>query len=819
MGTWLGRVLFSFVGVILLTTGSSRLLGADSTTAKPKYPTESTWISSAIATNIADLLHFAKARDKSPLQISTTLSNDVRQLEISWHKPGLVGSFFTERLTAPIDSFIWSPELYQSFAEAMVKADAISLPPTESIPPATTRIFETLLNPQVDVVEKENQRLSEWLTREPLNPSAHEEAALLCGVMALREAAGCFYDARPALNQLTAHLAIARLIRKNTPSSDAGVAANIVLEVIAGRQVSVDELLKNWQASVMDDPVKLPWVKALRLRNTGNWTAIKTPGSEPLLVRLEYLRATAFQVNNHMAMEFWKQDGTLRKMPDMPRIGMSFGCSVGEGHIFSRITFALEIEDIKKLMAARNQTFLPGKLAEFVNVDPGTPILSEPGKNPQLSVITPGAWGHFYQRHLLHEALAIHYFINHMWGVPERAVEFKNALTPMIGQFNFFPIVAYRWAAPDEALRLLPSLRQFTARNLERIADYNLITIAKADAELNTLITPWYTPFEPPGTTYAAEYRSYSGKYFDEVESYYVLRPLSPNIAWGHFRNVSRKERVSLDSAKACYGSLLDSNLWAIRTVANALNDSPDGDALFEKLCQLDTDSYIRLGDRLVARNLSEQAAAAYQKAVDQANDHVMVANNCEWLVNYYYDKGEKDKALKVAEFAAEVYSFSGLETMMNLQEKMGNLAAAESYGYKILDRYENSSPLSGFFGRHPEAPGYAEFLKKLAEQVAKIFPGGVMTKVTLDSFKTPPTDGIMLGPSARLRSFGIEADTVIVAVDGIQVRNEAQYIHVRGLSPSPKMDVIVWKRDHYEAITLEQKGRRFNVNIIDYRR
>ena len=63
----------------------------------------------------------------------------------------------------------------------------------------------------------------------------------------------------------------------------------------------------------------------------------------------------------------------------------------------------------------------------------------------------------------------------------------------------------------------------------------------------------------------------------------------------------------------------------------------------------LDPDDYIGLGRYLLDHHMEKEAAEAYQEAFEKATNRVSMANSSEWIVNYDYDHGRQDDALKIA--------------------------------------------------------------------------------------------------------------------------------------------------------------------------
>ena len=224
---------------------------------------------------------------------------------------------------------------------------------------------------------------------------------------------------------------------------------------------------------------------------------------------------------------------------------------------------------------------------------------------------------------------------------------------------------------------------------------------------------------------------------------------------------------------------------------------------------------YLALGKYDVEHKLAPQAAEAYQAAIDHGADAVSVSNRSRWLVNYYYDHGQPDRSFAIAREAAETYSYTGLETLAGLLERMDRNQDAESYYEKIRERYNDAKPLEYFRLRTSAArsvdPDEMESIK------AKVFPQG-MQQVAPSKLAGEPARGVLVrDENALTRGAGLKAGAVVVAVDGKRVSNTTQFAYLRALSASPDMDFFVYQDGRYQAIHLNAPGRRLGVQVADW--
>lgn len=61
-----------------------------------------------------------------------------------------------------------------------------------------------------------------------------------------------------------------------------------------------------------------------------------------------------------------------------------------------------------------------------------------------------------------------------------------------------------------------------------------------------------------------------------------------------------------------------------------------------------------------------------------------------------------------------------------------------------------------------------------------------------------------------KMRRFGLRTGDVVLALDGFRVRDDDQYLCVRGFSDEPEMQAIVWRDGRYLEVKGQFKRRRF---------
>lgn len=212
-----------------------------------------------------------------------------------------------------------------------------------------------------------------------------------------------------------------------------------------------------------------------------------------------------------------------------------------------------------------------------------------------------------------------------------------------------------------------------------------------------------------------------------------------------------------------------------------------------------------------------EAKAAAYgEKSFELDPDKVRVSSNSEWLMRYYLRTGKKKRAQEIAEFCGDVYSARGLSTLAEFYETTSNYAKAFQTYVAREERYEEWGDVIWFIKRYQKATGESTYDGEIKKRLDKIFPRGI-EKVTMKDFQGPPTDGVLINQdNDLLRVAGLSKGDIIVATYGMRMHWLIQYIYARDTSPMA-LDLIVWKKDHYEKVQADPPHHLFGADFRDY--
>jgi tetratricopeptide (TPR) repeat protein len=239
-------------------------------------------------------------------------------------------------------------------------------------------------------------------------------------------------------------------------------------------------------------------------------------------------------------------------------------------------------------------------------------------------------------------------------------------------------------------------------------------------------------------------------------------------------------------------------------TLAQALaaqKDPAERRQTAQRMCDLSADQCLVLGWVLVQQGREAEAAAAYERAVERAQDRVGVANQVGWLVDYHFRRGDKAKAERVARMAAEVYSERGLMIMADLMERMGRYGEAADYYQKIKERYEHDALLKRFYVRYRHDVGGPLFAAEADAATKELFPAGLQ-RVKPADFSLAPIDGVSVAASPEVQQgTGLAPGDVIVAIDGYRVRTVEQYGAIRTFRATGKRPLLVWHQGAYVEV------------------
>jgi hypothetical protein len=725
----------------------------------------------------------------------------------------------------PPAEHLFSPSAYEPFARQALASSPAGVAPAVEESSHDARLLSALLDLRTAVLLGESAALSRQLEASPRDAGAHERSALLLGAFALRDAAGRSTDTRPALTRMTAHLAFAQALRGNGEPGASGRLAEAILLTLVGREQDALARLDALGAAGAS-PAQRAWVRALRLRNTGDWRIARDEASLTRLERLEEFRALVAGLRDSSALA-WLDEGRPDLAPDWGLVAMDEYLSVEVANRFADATPALVLQEAAEALADLRGP--PADEAAFLAAlgeRPGRLVERDDAGKPRLRVLGWGLWADRAQRHLVFGLVSGASSRRALQGQPGEAEAFFERARASFGRLELFPVVLRYCAWDAKAYPVaMATVRELALRSPERLTGGHWAlfrvkeTFAPVPSDLPDENT-WFRPALPPGTLLDVAWR---------LEALAELRGLSPaalaalrglaphNVALARLAGERLPAGRSAADLAAVYGPLAEFNVDVMAPLADAAWYDPAG---FRErqgaLCELVPDRCFVLGYRLAEMGFADEAAVAYQKGFDRAGDRVLAANSSRWLVDYYFDHAETKKAEAVARAAAEVYSSAGLFVRARLAERMGRLPEAEEYYRRILDRYDQPEELTGFYYRMARVEKKAAYEPKLRDALARALPSG-LEPLDRSALPAPPADGVVVrGANDNTKRFGMAFGNVIVGVDGFRVRDLRSHRVAVALDKSPRMVLVVWRGKSYDDVEVDLWDRQLRVELAD---
>jgi hypothetical protein len=790
-----------------LVTTPAAVTVASKPSPAPRYQsawaTEEEWLVDRITRDVRDMASYAATRNPAPLDSKAVKPEALR-----------------------IEEHLFSPRSYEAFARETLAGGRATRARPAAASGGDERLLSALLDPRPGVLAREDQALSRKLSDDPEDAAAHERAALLLGAFALRDCAGISTDVRPALTRMTAHLALARALSDRGEPGLAGRYAEAALTTLVGRQR--DALGRQEALSAgAKSPAEKAWLRALRLRTTGDWRIAKHEKNLTLLESLEEFRALGLGEMGDAATAWF----TARKPPaigEWARRALDSYPSMETVNRFTDFALAVDLHEMQEVLTALEAA--PSDQDAFfeaLNVKPGGSLEKTPQGGVRLVAIGRSLWGYRFQRNLVFD---LELGDSRLWnlGLPGERKALAEQTRQRFGRLELFPVVLRAEADQADSYRVaMAAFRELATRSPELLtaAHWGLAlrkeAFAPAPGDLPDPNT-WFRPALARGTLLDLRARLFTAELATippaELAALREQAPFDPDLAT--FAGPRLAPQVSTAPGLAAfYGPLSDFNMHLMAKLSDAAWYDP---VEYRKrqglLCEMAPSYCLPLGYRLAELGFADEAAVAYQKGLDGTLDAVEAANHSRWLVDYYFDHGQRAKAEALAKRSADTYSGEGLFVMARLLERMERLSEAEDYYRRMQERYDNSAPLAGFYYRRSRVAKDASYEARLRDALARALPNGLepYERATL---LPSPSDGVVIkSVNDNTKRYGIQWGNVIVALDGFRVRDADGYGVVRALSQSPRMKLVVWRGKSYDEIEVELWDRQFRVDIGTYK-
>jgi hypothetical protein len=740
-----------------------------------------------------------------------------------------------QTLKLPLNQPVWEPAVYDEvFAVLCRQAGVDPKAAAAPAPPAAAEKspLETLLACDVESLHRAGEQVAGELSAQFRNPAAHERAALVLGVFGLREASGYFYDVRPTLCRMTAHLVWARAGRGGAAPGPEGQMAEVLLYALMGNQADALARLEK----IADTPQTRPWRRALRAWITSDYRELDAVTERTPLEEVCWFGAYAQSVSAHEAWEKLTPERAAKRV-DFCRLAQQETISVELGHQLRAFGPKLERAELARVFRLHGRA-LPGlaELAPALNPEPGPAIEAGPDGRGRVQVIGWGHWAQYLQRHLCQSLYQNYRFLRYTWCVPELAKEFAEDSDRTFARLRLFPFVrrfstdtpeAYQATANACARVLLQT------PHLASVALWNSVYEVVPNQPLPYTpdlpeISMWHRHNPPPHTAYLARYRfnhaslSRAMDAADRVERLHRLAPYDRMVAlmWLHFKYGDYGRNQPLSVLEAAYGPLLEYSVPALKIVARRVEKDPVAyEQLMTRAAERNARYFFTLGEYFAARNDEARALKYYELGVQRCTDAVAVANNSGWLVRYYFRHQRLEEARKLADFAAETYSATGLKTKGDLLYWLGRYPESFEYYRRIEERYDYKQAIFDWWLAYREYTGRTDFDAEMDKRLDWLFPQGRQS-VTLAALREPPRAGVEVQEeNDHTRATGLKKGDVIVALGGQRVDNLEQYLYLRVRQAEDTLRLVVWDGAAYREVTASPPQRRFGVPFGTYKR
>jgi hypothetical protein len=347
---------------------------SDNPTTRPRFATEQEWIQADIVAAIVGMVAAETPPAAGPIAIR---------------------------------EHVWSPMTYAPLVERMRAGRTIERPDAGDL-----GIRVALTDLRTETLLEQNERVSSALQRNIWHAGWQESAALLVGGLALRESVGLFSDLRPALSRMAAHLAIALALRGTTEPSMDGRCALTILTALAGLERQAMQMVNELEARA-SSPADRAWVRALRVRITGDWRS--TQIGDTLLERLELARATRGRLGVDRFLDYLDTFAP-EQIADWHRIAFQNDFTVEAGRRLTANNVEVDLREASVAWTRLHggQSIGGQDIVAALNDRPLPSPLTRSTQGAFVQVLDWGTWAAFEQRQL---SMSLVSRSTHLWAL------------------------------------------------------------------------------------------------------------------------------------------------------------------------------------------------------------------------------------------------------------------------------------------------------------------------------------------------------------------------------------------------------------------
>ena len=799
-------LLLSALAFIAYSRGFGWRLGAAPGAIHGQYQSEEAWIVTEVGRDIVEMSAYGGGRPAD--------DSDIRPLRVSdgvYRFPAR-GPLRTT-VDVHLEQDLWNPDAFAAIARGSFDQGPVVVP----TPAAAQAVHGALLDLTPESLLKASESTSTALAANMRDARAHEAAALTLAAFALREAAKDFSDIRWSLNRMTAHLAMARAIRRDERPGIDGAIAEAALLTLTNHQLRAEAEIEQLKTS--GDPSVDAWARALRLRLTQDWTAVAPSPQWSLLEKQEYFRARRATTARRTA------DGDLDRLglplgAEPLRIMQAYSVGVEDKGIATDNVLAAEWQETQTVFARLHDRPLRTELAADLNARAGRCV--EGGK---VQVLPWGAWAGFFQRHLAMQIVHLDRYYRNSLGIDSAADAVSRELRDEFRKLTLFPVATAYWTKGprggeadltfiNEAIDVASSTPELVTSRpwyfLEGGANYEAVRRGMPPG------ATWFVPLAPRAPYDAGWRVQYFSRPPTPADMQALMREAPHDVPLAIFyARVQYGDRPPPGELRRLFGKALEYDMRAVDFVRSRPTDDAERLAMAESACRISDSECGGLAAELVLAGREDEAAVQYEKVfADPDLDVVMMSNQSGWLVDYYYRHKKTALAVALAQRSEDTGSFRGLMTAAYLSERLGQLQSAEAMYRRGADRYQNQSPLLGFYYRQ-RAHGRTDFTVAWNALLPMVFPEGLRPVPAVQS--TTPAHGVVVTKdNDRVRKAGLQAGDIIVGLEGWRVENLPQYYAVNTFLETEQMTLTVWRGKLFEVM-LTAPNRLMGIEFRSY--
>ena len=821
-------VLTLLVGILghrLWSRGTGLRLGARASTLSGPHPTEAQWAAAQVIGDLSEMLLYARDAATKPGAVEVTVTRVDARLQA---RAVLAGR--TIDLDVDAREGVWSAETYRPIVERLVRELVLrpAAPASGPPDPTTVRFTARLLDADAPALERESERLGTMLGADMLRAELHDAAAFLVMAFSLRESAGRLSDDRPQLLRMLAHLAIAAALRGDEPPPWLGAAPAGYAVFLAGRGRDAWRAFERLGSGAQGTDAA--WLRVLTTRIDEDWRRLANGPS--LVERLEYFRARMRTVGTSLVfaeIDTLRVGGQAGEATDPDGGEADWGRIVSQdflrvdGAEYVTNGLARELGEVGAVWRVTHGGTMPANLVG--SLDTGRiGALTPRGPRP----LSWGLWSRFFERHLVTHAVQVDALYRHSWSRSETAESVGAALDARLGSLDLYPAATgFRTrgvANGDADLRLIDSAIRVTLRRPEIVpaAVWAWLEYGQQYEPVAKGMPSGVAWFARPVPRLAAVdlWRRLDGighkLTADDLEALWRESPADFRLAEINMERRFLNGRTA-DAVRQLFGARFDYDLRVRRHAGKTLEAPRDRVAVERGNCALDLEACFALARTLVDAGEEAEAVREYERVLaDERVGAVAKSNNVNWLTNYYREHDRVDRALALANQAAEVGSGRGLYARAWLFERLDRLDEAEADYVDLANRYDQPYYAVSFFYRMARVRKVARFEPRLQEWLPGVFPSGLQSLGPADARQAPPRAVQVMKDSPLSRKYGIRAGDLIVGVDGWRVENLDQYYAIQGFASGDQMRFVLWRgvRVDTEATT---KDRWLSVELRSY--